>query len=160
MDPEAAAPPAIKGSFKRRVGRAFVFVGLLYGLWVGMFFYQIALDDGPFTGEPRQGCASRLASQEVPLFDGLTLLVFDPAPGVEDVPLVALKNRDGSLRWCIATTALKDTKVMQLRFSGTFHPLPFVHPYVRGRVIWTYGSERMTWSITRDGDLEWYRFSW
>jgi len=117
------------------------------------------MDDGPFTGVPRRECPIRTADQEFPIIGNNRLLVFDPSEG-EDAPTVALKREDEKIAWCIYATGLEKTKVAKLRFSRLSSPIPFLRPVVRGRVLWTFGMERMTWSIDYDGTLFWYRYSW
>ncbi|NLF25321.1 MAG: hypothetical protein GX589_06650 [Deltaproteobacteria bacterium] len=133
---------------------------VLYTLYYALFFWQLSTDDGPFTGSPRSDCPRRAADQYFVLRDDQQLLVFDPEPG-EVAPTVALQKASGEVEWCIYAVGMENTAVYKLRFVGTrWHPIPFMPPYVRGWVNWSYGSERMTWSIGHGGKLNWYKYSW
>lgn len=117
------------------------------------------MDDGPFVGEPVENCAGRKPDQSFKLDDANTILVFDRT-SEEKAPSVALQTKDGKLRWCILATGYEKTFVSRLRFTRLSNPIPWMRPYARGWVEWTYGRERMTWSIDKDGTLLWYRYSW
>jgi hypothetical protein len=116
------------------------------------------MDDGPFHGTPRVDCPASSPDQTFPIYNGNTLLVYDPKTE-EASPTVALKDRLGILRWCIYADAFEKTKVHKLRFYD-YQNLPFRHPRVRGLVEWTFGHESMWWFIERNGSLEEYWYSW
>lgn len=128
-------------------------------LYYALFFFQISMDDGPFMGTQRAECPTSKPDQIFSVNSDYSLHVYDRA-NEESAPTVALKNVDGKILWCIFASGWEDSKVNKLRFSGVVTPIPFLSHYVRGQVLWTFGHERMTWSIATDGTLNWYKYSW
>jgi|LakMenEpi03Aug12_release.lakeMendotaPanAssembly.Ray.scaffolds.fasta_scaffold398787_2 hypothetical protein len=143
------------GIYKSLIG----LFALGYILYCALFYFQISMDDGPFRGMERTECANLKPDQVFPLNSEYSLYVYDRTHE-EIAPTVALKSGDGRILWCIFATGWEKSNVDKLRFGSVVTPIPLMSPYIRGEVFWTYGHERMTWSIANDGTLNWYKYSW
>lgn len=168
-----------KPRLRRLVSKICIAAVILYSVYVISFYLTLSMDDGPFTGAARIDCPRHSPDQVFDLSSGQQLLVFDPwvddpaggeewnglripnkKPNGDKAPTVALRAANGEIKWCIFATGHAQTQVALLRFQRRYRPVPFVHSYILGRVMWTFGDERMTWSIRSDGTLHWYRYSW
>lgn len=141
-----------------------IIIGLVVLLVVFVVVYgrrrfAVGLDDGPFSGTPRQECPQGEPVQRFRVDSEFSLHVFDREES-ETAPTVSLVDSAGRFRWCIYATAMPNTSVENIRFTGFLSLLPFSRPLVFGRVKWTFGVERTEWSIAKDGSLEWYKYSW
>ncbi|MCC7406871.1 MAG: hypothetical protein IT442_02290 [Phycisphaeraceae bacterium] len=131
-------------------------------LIVGWMWYCLPLgpflEDGPFHGIPVAPITSGQPDQSMPIFNGLTIEVFNSS--VEGVsPVVQLRQRDGSIRWSIRADGHQLGDVHSIRFEE-YHRGLTRSGVLRGMVHWTYGHEKMTWFITGGGNLRDYWYSW
>jgi hypothetical protein len=144
---------------------AFVLIALLI-IFIAMTIHLRTwipfLDDGPFHGKPCTYTPKRAPNQTFPIYNNMTLEVFDPKK--DDIgPIVRLRNKENEIQWSIWVTAKMGEKwkayVGEVRFHDYGSSI-FYSPRVRGSVIWTFGHEAAWWVITKEGELEGYWFSW
>ena len=116
------------------------------------------LDDGPFKGVAVTAPDTQQADQIFPIFNGMTLEIYDPEN--EDAsPIVQLRKQDGAVRWSIRADGWEAGDVESIRFEQAEKGFGRCGT-VYGVVKWTYGTEATHWFITSNGDLRDYYYSW
>ena len=144
------------------LGRSLLLWGLVMALVLFMLPILLVVGlssepmEGPFMGTPRQENPSRQPDQVFVLAGGRQLESYDPLDS-DPAPTLLLRGAGSSVMWCVFATASSAVRTLR------FHEAELEsngQTTVTGLVDWTMGREAAKLSMTSDGKLTGYWFSW
>ena len=140
------------------IGVLFLFVaGIIYTIVRGPLM-PCFLDDGPFYGARLAKISDTAPSEELKIFNGMLVQVFQPTEKNKS-PVVVLRDKDQQILWSVQADGLQPGDVAEIHLNKFDSPALW-YGVVHGRVHWAFGKERAYWYISRFGRLGGYCYSW